>query len=149
MVNRDLVAFSLKVACASFSTVFFCWVQLSDIWNAYMGREIIAKQSNEFAFYHPSAVTFAIFLVDIPVIVSGILLFSIVVYFLGSLDYTAGKFFTYFCFASFNAVTFNQMYRVIASISPNFSSAIRYVEKYREYFRSFFLFLGTVSLYSQ
>ncbi|EIM21935.1 P-loop containing nucleoside triphosphate hydrolase protein [Wallemia mellicola CBS 633.66] len=115
-----------KGSVCFFSTVFFCWVQLSDIWNGYTGREIIAKQSNEFAFYRPSAVTFARFLVDVPIIVSGILLFSIVVYFLGSLDYTAGKFFTYFCFASFNAVTFNQMYKVIESVSPNFSSAIRY-----------------------
>ncbi|TIC09163.1 P-loop containing nucleoside triphosphate hydrolase protein [Wallemia mellicola] len=115
-----------KGSVCFFSTVFVCWVQLSEVWNACMGREIIAKQSNEFAFYHPSAVTFATFLVDVPVIVSGILLFSIVVYFLGSLDYTAGKFFTYFCFVSFNAVTFNQLYKAVASMSSNFTSAIRY-----------------------
>ncbi|TIB72352.1 hypothetical protein E3Q23_03425 [Wallemia mellicola] len=115
-----------KGSVCFFSTVFVCWVQLSEVWNACMGREIIAKQSNEFAFYHPSAVTFATFLVDVPVIVSGILVFSIVVYFLGSLDYTAGKFFTYFCFVSFNAVTFNQLYKAVASMSSNFTSAIRY-----------------------
>lgn len=86
----------------------------------------VSKQS-DFALYRPSAVTLAAFLVDAPVILSGICVFSVITYFLGSLDIAADKFWTYFIFISINAITFNQLFKAIAALCSNFGSAIRFV----------------------
>ena len=109
-----------------FSTVFLCWVQLAEVFNACLGRQIIEKHY-EFALYRPSAPIIAVFFVDVPIIVAGISLYSVVVYFLGSLDIDAGKFWTYYCFITFNAISFNQLFKAVATLSANFGSAIRLV----------------------
>ncbi|TIA85326.1 hypothetical protein E3P99_04025 [Wallemia hederae] len=108
-----------------YSTVFLCWVQLSEVFAACSGRQIISKQS-DFAMYRSSAPVIASFMVDVPVIFSGICVFSVITYFLGSLDYEAGKFWTFFLFITVNAITFNQLFKCVAALSSGFASAIRY-----------------------
>lgn len=72
-------------------------------------------------------------MVDAPVILAGICVFSVITYFLGSLDPDAGKFWTYFLFITVNAITFNQLFKAIAAFCSNFGSAIRLVVSYLLY----------------
>ncbi|TIB07969.1 hypothetical protein E3P92_03903 [Wallemia ichthyophaga] len=122
-----------KASTLFYSTVFLCWVQLSEVFAACAGRQIISADIDntlskhaDFALYRPSAVTIAAFMVDAPVILAGICVFSVITYFLGSLDPDAGKFWTYFLFITVNAITFNQLFKAIAAFCSNFGSAIRY-----------------------
>ncbi len=59
------------------------------------GRPVLFKQMN-YAFYRPSALSLAQLFADIPLSVSRILLFSIILYFMAGLQRTAGAFFTFF-----------------------------------------------------
>lgn len=50
-----------------FSILFLGWLQLSELMKAVSGREVV-KRHKEFAFYHPSAVTIARVLQDLPLL---------------------------------------------------------------------------------
>ncbi|TIA85057.1 hypothetical protein E3P99_04086 [Wallemia hederae] len=108
-----------------YATNTLCWVQMSEVFAACSGRNVISKQA-DFAMYRSSAPVIASFLVDVPIIFIGVCFFSVITYFLGSLDIEAGKFWTFFLFITVNAITFNQLFKCVAALSSGFSSAIRY-----------------------
>ncbi|TIB86116.1 ABC multidrug transporter [Wallemia mellicola] len=108
-----------------FSILFIGWLQLPELFDAVNGRVIIQRQ-REFAFYRPSAVVFARAIVDIPILFCCVTLMSIIVYFLASLQYTAGQFFIYYLFVFITAMSLTQFYRAVAALSPTFNEAIRF-----------------------
>ncbi|EOR04827.1 Brefeldin A resistance protein [Wallemia ichthyophaga EXF-994] len=108
-----------------FSILFIGWLQLPELFDAVSGRVIIQRQ-REFAFYRPSAVVFARAIVDIPILFGCVTLMSIIVYFLASLQYTAGQFFIYYLFVFITAMSLTQFYRAVAALSPTFNEAIRF-----------------------
>lgn len=74
-----------------FSILFLGWLQLSELMKAVSGRAVVARQ-RDYAFYHPSAVTIARVLVDIPVLFPQVCIFGVIMYFMCNLDLNVSKF---------------------------------------------------------
>lgn len=107
------------------SILFNGWLQLAELGSAVGGRPIIARHK-EFTFYRPSAVVLARVLTDLPVLAIQTIPFSIVIYFLGSLQRTASQFFIFLLFVYLSTINLTALYRMFAAISPHFDEAIRY-----------------------
>lgn len=105
--------------------LFNGWLQLAELGTAVGGRPIIARHK-EFTFYRPSAVSLARVVTDFPVLAIQVIPFSIVIYFLGSLQRTASQFFIFLLFVYLTTFNLTALYRMFASISPQFDEAIRY-----------------------
>ncbi|TIC28832.1 ABC multidrug transporter [Wallemia mellicola] len=108
-----------------FSILFIGWLQLPEIWDAVNGRVIIQRHK-EFAYYRPSAVVFARVLCDIPLLFVFVSLMAIIVYFLASLQYEAGKFWIYYLFVYSSAFALTQFYRAVSALSPTFNEGLRF-----------------------
>lgn len=107
------------------SILFNGWLQLAELGAAVGGRPIIARH-REFALYRPSAVSLARVVTDFPVLAIQTIPFSIVIYFLGSLERTASKFFIFLLFVYLSTLNLTALYRMFAALSPSFDEAIRY-----------------------
>lgn len=108
-----------------FSLFFFSWVQLAELMPAVQGR-IIGARHEEYAFYRPSAVAIARFIIDIPSILCMVVPFSLIMYFMTGLDVSASKFFIFFLFVYLTTYCVTSMFRMFASLSPSFDDAIRF-----------------------
>ncbi|OAA71137.1 ABC transporter [Cordyceps fumosorosea ARSEF 2679] len=108
-----------------FSLFFFSWVQLAELMPAVQGR-IIGARHEEYAFYRPSAVTIARFIIDIPSIFCMVVPFSLIMYFMTGLDVSVSKFFIFFLFVYSTTYCVTSMFRMFASLSPSFDDAIRF-----------------------
>lgn len=105
--------------------LFLGWLQLTELMKAVTGRPTVARQ-HDFAFYHPSAVSLARVIVDLPVLLPQTLVFSIVIYFMTGLDLTASKFWIYTLFVYITTITLTALYRMFASLSPAIDDAVRF-----------------------
>lgn len=108
-----------------FSLFFFSWVQLAELMPAVQGRTIGARHF-EYAFYRPSAVAIARFIIDIPSILCMVVPFSLIMYFMTGLDLSVSKFFIFFLFVYSTTFCVTSMFRMFASLSPSFDDAIRF-----------------------
>jgi ATP-binding cassette subfamily G (WHITE) protein 2 (SNQ2) len=125
-----------------FSILFLGWLQLSELMKAVSGRDVV-KRHEDFAFYHPSAVSIARVLQDFPLLfvqvipfckycdyLQGILsannLTALLMYFLQGLDVDAGKFFIYFLFIFTTTFCITALYRMFAALSPTIDDAVRF-----------------------
>lgn len=57
-----------------FSILFLGWLQLSELMKAVSGRDVV-KRHEDFAFYHPSAVSIARVLQDFPMLLAQVIPF--------------------------------------------------------------------------
>lgn len=110
---------------AFFSILFLGWLQLSELIKAVSGRGIVARHK-DYAFYSPSAVSVARIITDIPVILTQVCTFSIIMYFMTGLDVEAGKFFIYLLFIYLTTLCITSLYRMFASLSPSIDDAVRF-----------------------
>jgi len=108
-----------------FGILFLSWLQLGELMKAVSGRDVVARQHN-YAFYSPSAVTIARVLVDLPVLLPQVIVFSLIMYFLTSLYVTAGRFFIYTLFVYVTTICITALYRMFASLSPSIDDAVRF-----------------------
>ncbi|KAF1920055.1 ABC transporter-like protein [Ampelomyces quisqualis] len=108
-----------------FSILFLGWLQLSELMKAVSGRDVV-KRHEDFAFYHPSAVSIARVLQDFPLLLAQVIPFSIIMYFLQGLDVDAGKFFIYFLFIYTTTFCITALYRMFAALSPTIDDAVRF-----------------------
>ncbi|EKV12246.1 ABC drug exporter AtrF [Penicillium digitatum] len=108
-----------------FSILFLGWMQLTELMPAVTGRGIVARHK-DYAFYRPSAVSIARVIVDFPAILSMVVPFTIIVYFLSGLDITASKFFIYFLFVYMTTFCLTSLYRMFAALSPSIDDAVRF-----------------------
>lgn len=108
-----------------FSILFLGWLQLTELMKAVSGRAVVARQ-REYAFYRPSAVSVARVVLDFPVILIQVLLFTLIMYFLTGLDVEAGKFFIYVLFVYTTTICITALYRMFASLSPTIDDAVRF-----------------------
>jgi ATP-binding cassette subfamily G (WHITE) protein 2 (SNQ2) len=109
-----------------FSVVFLGWLQFAELLPAVSGRTTIERQ-RLFAFYRPSAVALARVVLDFPMILAMVSVFSLPIYFLGKFDVVASKFWIWFLFVFVTTFTLTSMYRMWASISGNINDAVRFV----------------------
>jgi len=108
-----------------FSILFLGWLQLSELHKAVMGRAVIARQK-DYAFYRPSAVSIARFLVDFPVLLPQVIFFGIIMFFMTNLTVSAGRFFIYLLFQYLTTICITTLYRMFASLSPTIDDAVRF-----------------------
>ncbi|KAK4866668.1 hypothetical protein LT330_008221 [Penicillium expansum] len=108
-----------------FSILFLGWMQLTELMPAVTGRGIVARHK-DYAFYRPSAVSIARVIVDFPAILSMVVPFTIIVYFMSGLDVTASKFFIYFLFVYTTTFCVTSLYRMFAALSPSIDDAVRF-----------------------
>lgn len=92
---------------------------------AVSGRVVIARHK-EYAFYRPSAVSIARVLVDFPVLLVEVIIFSILMYFMTGLDVNVSKFFIYVLFVYTTTICITALYRMFAAISPEIDTAVRF-----------------------
>ena len=108
-----------------FSMLFLGWLQLTELMPAVSGRTVIARH-RDYAFYHPSAVSIARVVVDIPVTFAMVLIFGSIVYFITGLDVDLSKFFIYALFVYTTTLCITSMYRMFAALSPTVDDAVRF-----------------------
>ena len=108
-----------------FSILFLGWLQLSELMKAVSGRVVIDRH-REYAFYRPSAVVLARVLADFPLILTQVIPFTIIMYFLTGLEVTASKFFIYFLFVYTTTICITALYRMFAALSPTIDDAVRF-----------------------
>ena len=107
------------------SILFLGWLQLSELMKAVSGRVVIARH-HEYAFYRPSAVALARVLVDFPVILSQVIPFTVIMYFMSNLDVSASKFWIYFLYVFTMTMNITALYRMFAALSPTIDDAVRF-----------------------
>ncbi len=108
-----------------FSILFLGWLQLSELMKAVSGRVVIDRH-REYAFYRPSAVVLARVLADFPLILTQVIPFTVIMFFLTGLDVTASKFFIYFLFVYTTTICITALYRMFAALSPTIDDAVRF-----------------------
>lgn len=108
-----------------FSILFLGWLQLSELMKAVSGRAVVARH-RDYAFYRPSAVSVARVVVDFPVILVQVCIFSVIMYFMCSLDVTAAKFWIYLLFVYTMTMCMTSLYRMFAALSPTIDDAVRF-----------------------
>jgi ATP-binding cassette subfamily G (WHITE) protein 2 (SNQ2) len=92
---------------------------------AVSGRDVV-KRHEDFAFYHPSAVSIARVLQDFPLLLAQVIPFSVIMYFMQGLDVDPGKFFIYFLFIYTTTFCITALYRMFAALSPTIDDAVRF-----------------------
>ena len=110
---------------AFFSILFLGWLQLSELMKAVTGRVVIDRHRT-YAFHRPSAVVLARVLADFPLILTQVIPFTIIMYFLAGLDVTVSKFFIYFLLVYTTTICITALYRMFAALSPTIDDAVRF-----------------------
>ena len=108
-----------------FSILFLGWLQLSELMKAVSGRVVIQRH-REYAFYRPSAVVMARILADFPLILTQVIPFTVVLYFVSELDVNVSKFWIYFLFVYTTTICITALYRMFAALSPTIDDAVRF-----------------------
>ncbi|KAL2269279.1 hypothetical protein VTJ83DRAFT_1463 [Remersonia thermophila] len=108
-----------------FAVVFIGWLQLAELIKAISGRTVIARH-RDYAFYRPSAVALGRALADFPLLITQVVVFVTVLYFMSGLDRRADKFFTQVLFTYSTAICLTAMYRMFAALSSTIDDAVRF-----------------------
>ncbi|KAK3335080.1 ABC-2 type transporter-domain-containing protein [Neurospora tetraspora] len=108
-----------------FSIIFLGWLQMSELMKAVSGRAVVERHK-AYAFYRPSAVNFARAIVDFPLLLAQVIIFSLIVYFMTGLDRDPGKFFTYALLIFTTTYCLTALYRMFAALSPTIDDAVRF-----------------------
>ncbi|KAK3396685.1 ABC-2 type transporter-domain-containing protein [Sordaria brevicollis] len=108
-----------------FSIVFLGWLQMSELMKAVSGRAVVGRH-RAYAFYRPSAVNLARAIMDFPLLLVQVIIFSLIVYFMTGLDRQPGKFFTYCLFNFTTTYCLTALYRMFAALSPSIDDAVRF-----------------------
>ncbi|KAJ1654029.1 ATP-binding cassette transporter snq2, partial [Dispira simplex] len=105
-----------------FALLFNTLVANSEIPKSFGARSIIYKQKS-FAFYHPSAVYIAQQLMDIPITIVQVAIFSGILYWMSGLQSNAGKFMIFWFILLMNCLCLTSMFRLIGNACPDLDTA--------------------------
>ncbi|GJN91548.1 hypothetical protein Rhopal_004571-T1 [Rhodotorula paludigena] len=89
-----------------------------------LGRPI-AHRHKQFAFYRPAATTIAMTVADAPNNLAQILIFSIIIYFMGGLARTAGAFFSFYLIVVGGFLSLAGFFRLLGTLCQNYDQASR------------------------
>lgn len=107
------------------SVLFNGYLQLSELGNTLMGREI-TQRHGRFGFYSPGALALARTLGDIPLITAQVLMFASITYGLAGLQKDPVRFGTYILLVDATAINLTAVFRMLAAVSSSFDEAMRY-----------------------
>ncbi|KAJ9143354.1 ABC transporter CDR4 [Pleurostoma richardsiae] len=103
--------------------LFNAFSSMLEIMTLYAQRPIVEKQSR-YAFYHPSAESYASVLVDMPVKIINTVSFNLVFYFMTHLNREPGPFFFYLLVVFLVVLAMSGIFRSIASLSRSEQQAM-------------------------
>jgi ATP-binding cassette subfamily G (WHITE) protein 2 (SNQ2) len=114
----------IKSGALFVSLLFNVLLTQSEVTDSFTGRPVLAKHRS-FSLYNPIAWCMAQIIVDIPILVFQISVFSLIVYFMVGLTMEASRFFI-FWFIVFSATTcMTALFRAVGAGSKNFDDAAK------------------------
>ncbi|KAF9817918.1 hypothetical protein IEO21_03112 [Rhodonia placenta] len=101
------------------SVIFFAYVwsglsTMAEIPTLFAQRAIILRQYKA-SMYHPFVEALSLTLVDIPITLATMMLFSVILYFLSGLQESAGQFFIFMLFVCLMTITLKAFFRTITA----------------------------------
>jgi ATP-binding cassette subfamily G (WHITE) protein 2 (SNQ2) len=105
--------------------LFNAFGAFSELPTQMLGRPVMFKQKN-FTFYRPGALSVAGMLADLPVNLSMIFVFSVIVYFMAGLARSAAAFFSFFILVFVGFLAMAGFFRWTGTICSNFDIAARF-----------------------
>lgn len=119
---EDSSSIFLRPGVLFFPVLYFLLESLSETTGSFMGRPILSRQKR-FGFYRPTAYCIADAITDIPVIMIQVTCFSLILYFMSTLQQDAGRFFTFWIIVIAQTLCFAQMFRAVGAICKKFGNA--------------------------
>lgn len=92
------------------AVMFNPFASVLEVMTLYAQRPIVEKQA-QYAFYHPSAESYASVLMDLPIKVLGCISFNLVFYFMTNLNRHPGNFFFYLLVVFFIVLSMSSIFR--------------------------------------
>ncbi|KAG2419095.1 hypothetical protein HFD88_002199 [Aspergillus terreus] len=121
-LQPDSTSIFLRPGVLFFPVIYFLLDSMGETTASFMGRPILTRQKR-FAFYRPTAFCIANAITDIPVVITQVTCFSLILYFMSALRMDAGKFFTYWIIVIVQTLCFMQMFRAVGSLCKQFGNA--------------------------
>lgn len=121
-LQPDSTSIFLRPGALFFPVLYFLLESMGETTAAFMGRPILARQKR-FGFYRPTAFCIANAITDIPVVLTQVTCFSLILYFMSNLQLDSGKFFTFWIIVNVNTLCSMQMFRAIGALSRKFGNA--------------------------
>ena len=112
----------LRPGVLFFPILYFLLESMSETTASFMGRPILVRHKR-FGFYRPTAFCIANAITDIPIVMVQVTCFSLIIYFMASLQLDAGKFFTFWIVINASTLTFVQMFRMVGALCGHFGTA--------------------------
>lgn len=112
----------LRPGVLFFPVLYFLLESMSETTASFMGRPILARHKR-FGFYRPTAFCIANAITDIPVVLTQVTCFTLILYFMSSLQTDAGKFFTHWILVNVMTLCFVQMFRAVGAVFSHFGTA--------------------------
>lgn len=109
-LSSDTNSFRNRPVVLFVAIIFNAFASMLEILTLYAQRPIVEKQSR-YAFYHPSAESYASVLLDLPVKAVGAIGFNLVFYFMTNLRREPGPFFFYLMVAFFMVLAMSGVFR--------------------------------------
>ncbi|PRP87719.1 hypothetical protein PROFUN_02419 [Planoprotostelium fungivorum] len=98
--------------------IFNAWASQAELPMAFFGRRTLQKHKS-YAMYHPAAYHIAQVVADIPVMMTQVVLFSLITYFMWQLSQTAGQYFVHLFTLFIFSMTMANFFRLCANTSPS------------------------------
>ncbi|RDL37481.1 putative ABC1 transport protein [Venustampulla echinocandica] len=115
-MGMDTNSFFGRAVVLFVAILFNAFSSLLEILALYSQRPIVEKQSR-YAFYHPSAESYASVMVDLPLKIVNTVSFNLVFYFMTNLNREPGSFFFYLFVVFFIVLAMSGAFRCVASLS--------------------------------
>lgn len=117
----------LRPGTLFFGILYFALQSLAETTASFLGRPILSRRKR-FAYYRPTAFCIASVLVEIPVYMAQVTLFTVVLYFMCHLQYNAAKFFTYWIVPSATVLCFASEFQALGALFKHFGNASKVSE---------------------
>ncbi|KAF7167165.1 hypothetical protein CNMCM5623_000572 [Aspergillus felis] len=115
--------FFAKGSLLFFATLLNALISVTEINSLYDQRPIVEKQAS-YAFVYPFAEAFGGIIADLPIKLLSAVLFNVIIYFLGSLRYTASQFFIFFLFSFLSTMIMSAVIRTLAAMTRSVAQAM-------------------------
>ncbi|PWY65417.1 hypothetical protein BO83DRAFT_410850 [Aspergillus eucalypticola CBS 122712] len=117
--------FFQKGAVCYFAVLMNALLTINEILQLYTQRPIVEKQAG-YAFVHPFTEALASIVVDLPIKLARISIFSIVLYFMANLRREAGNFFIFYLFLIFAVLTMSGLFRSLGALTKSSGQAMAF-----------------------
>jgi ATP-binding cassette subfamily G (WHITE) protein 2 (SNQ2) len=104
------------------SLLFNCLLTQSEVTDSFTGRPVLAKHKT-FALYSPIAWCLAQIITDIPILLFQVSCFSLIVYFMVGLTYSAGHFFIFWFIIFASTTCMTALFRTVGAAFKTFDDA--------------------------